>query len=431
MSVENGIIGKSSLLSGSFLESLTLTEFGFLWSVAFAPWGPILRYLGWAFAVAGLAQERKRGAHFGNRLDPFVSIPLVLVLFWGALVSFFFKPDFYDFLKTYSLILEFGFSLWLAAFVFNGKNLVRFPSVLFVSASIVVVQSIYLFLARGHFAGPFSNIHNLGLYAVIVLPLAISHAFAMKSIPLWFLSGGLVFITILGSSTSTWITGGFELFLVPLMWGRGFLKKFMLMLLCFLVIFCSAFFLLAKTDPELFNCSRSTFSREITQIISIDNPKKFSSYRSIIWQGAINMAKARPLTGWGWKSYHRELAEVNSSWWDDATKETPGIRKVTNAHDMYLNLAIYGGLPTVLGMTWIFAYAAFNAFSLSRKDPRTRWFWMAISVTILSLLVYSLAGDVFDIRYKYACIFWYLIGFASRRRMPGADRDATMSPVEV
>lgn len=418
VSAENGIIGKPVWLSGSFFESLTLTEFGFLWSIAFAPWGPLLRYAGWLLAMTGLALEYKRGARFAKELDPLVSIPLVLVLFWGALVSIFSKPDLHDFLKTYSLILEFAFSLWLAAFVFSEKALIRFSEVLFISASIVVIQSIYLFFAKNHFAGPFSNIHNLGLYAVIVLPLAISHAFDKKSIPLWLLSSGLIFITILGSSSSMWITGAFELFLIMVMLGRNFLKRFMLMLLCFLIISCSVFFLLAKINPDLLNSARCSFSREITQIMSIDNPKKFSSCRSIIWQGAVNTVKARPVTGWGWKSYHSELAEVNRSWWNDATEETPGIREVTNAHNMYLNLAIYGGLPTVLGMVWIFVYAAFNAFSLSKKDPRTRWFWMAISVTILSFLVYSLAGDVFDIRYKYACIFWYLIGFASRKGSP-------------
>lgn len=431
MPAENGIISKPSWLSGSFFESLTLTEFGFLWSIAFAPWGPLLRYAGWILAMTGLALGYKRGVPFGKQLDPIVGIPLALVLLWGALVSFFFKPDMHDFLKTYSLIVEFAFSLWLAARVYSEKNLDRTVKVLFGSAAVVVGQSLWLFLFRNHFAGPFSNIHNLGLYAVIVLPLAISCAFAMRSILLWLLSGGLIFLTILGSSTSFWIIGTFELFLLLLMCGRDFPKKLMLMFLCFLVIFCSAFFLMEKTNPPLFRKSLRSFSREINQVTSIHNPKRFSSSRSIVWQGAGNMVKERPITGWGWKSFSSELAEVNSSWWNDATEESKGIRVVTNAHNMYLNLAIYGGLPTCLLITWIFIYAAYNAFSLSRRDPRARCFWVGISVTVLAFLVYSLAGDVFDVRYKYACIFWYLIGFASRKRMLGVDRDATMSPVEV
>ena len=50
------------------LKSFSLTEFGFLWSLFFAAWGPVLRYFGWLIALFGLALEFKRGKSFRGTL---------------------------------------------------------------------------------------------------------------------------------------------------------------------------------------------------------------------------------------------------------------------------------------------------------------------------------------------------------------------------
>ncbi|NLO56187.1 MAG: hypothetical protein GX108_03925 [Thermovirga sp.] len=62
----------------------------------------------------------------------------------------------------------------------------------------------------------------------------------------------------------------------------------------------------------------------------------------------------------------------------------------------------------------LFLFSAYRALILSKEKGGRRWFWIAVSVSILSHHFLGLAGDVFSDRFKFACIFWYFLGFTGR-----------------
>lgn len=44
----------------NFLKKTGMVEFGFYWSVFFAVWGPVPRYLGWLIIIAGLIKNYQK-----------------------------------------------------------------------------------------------------------------------------------------------------------------------------------------------------------------------------------------------------------------------------------------------------------------------------------------------------------------------------------
>ncbi len=403
------------------LKSLSLTEFGFLWSLLFAAWGPVPRYFGWLLALLGLALEFKRGKSFRGTLDPMVARILLSLLAAGLPATFFLKPDIHSFLKGYSLLLEFAFSLWLAARVYDDEARKRFWVVLIFSAFIAVLQSFYAFYFDRNFAGLFSNINTLGFYAIILLPLSASRAFEADSLLMLALSVALLFIAGMSSSTSAWITGAFSLGLLALLGGRKYWVKLLLLLFCFLIFFGGVWKILERKNPELLASFSQAIEREYHQMLSFRDSEAFTTYRSLIWKGAANLVAERPLLGWGWGSFNEEFAAENSSWWDPKKAQLQAIH-VGDAHNMYLNLSVYGGIAAMAAMVWLFIFSGFRGLALARREVKQRWFWIALSVTIFSLLLYGMVGDVFSIRYKFACIFWYYMGFCCRPMDKKKDR---------
>ena len=62
-----------------------LLEWGFLWAIFFAPWGPVLRYFGWLLALVGLIILKVRGVNL-NRLS-LAPLDRVLLAFFSSGLS--------------------------------------------------------------------------------------------------------------------------------------------------------------------------------------------------------------------------------------------------------------------------------------------------------------------------------------------------------
>ncbi len=396
-----------------FWQTVTLVEFGFLWSVLFAVWGPVPRYLGWLLAIIGLCSEKLRGNRLTSALHPVVKAGLLFVLLWGVPSSFLRKPDLFSFLKGYSLALEFAFSLWLAARVFSKESLQRFWVVLSASVVLAIIQTFYAFFFENHFAGLFSNINTLGIYGLILLPPFLSWTFERGHLVSWIVSAGILFIICLSSSSSAWIAGIFSIILLAVMGGKKFFFRIAFLFVLFFFLFAGIWGGLGKINPELKQSFSNYMQRELNQILSFRDSAKFTTNRSFIWQGTANLIEKYPLSGWGWGSFNDAFAKINRSWWD-VKKTRLHAQHVGDAHNMYLNLSVYGGIPTAVAVVAIFLFCSHRAFLFSRKRREDEWFWIGVSVSVLSILLYGLAGDVFSIRYKFACIFWYYMGFAGR-----------------
>ena len=404
--VRNGFAGSISKSSGGVVES------GFLLSVFFAPWGPLLRYFGWLVAIVGLALEFREGKSFRRVLRREAAVPLLMLLAWGAVGTVSMKEGIFEAARGFSLLLEFSFSVWLAGRVCREAGAMdRFFLVLTASLSMVVVQTLCLLAFRGDFAGPFSNINSLGLYGVIVFPIFASKSLASGKAGWWILSALVAFVIWASVSSGAWLSsaaGFLGLVLLsarPLRRAAFFLGGASLLVLAFWAI-------LLLVNPSLLKEFQARTLREFRQVASFPTLSKFSTNRSYMWKGTWVLARMRPLSGWGWGDFNREFASANKSWWD-AKKMRIRADRVGDAHNMYLNLLVYGGFPTLLLVLWIYWFSWREAWTAFRRSGPDAWFWAGVLASILAILVYNLAGDVFAARYKYASVSWYLLGFAA------------------
>jgi O-antigen ligase len=89
---------------------------------------------------------------------------------------------------------------------------------------------------------------------------------------------------------------------------------------------------------------------------------------------------------------------------------------------MYLNLLIYGGIPTLIGMLYLFGVALKKGFQRFKTGAdKWQWLFLVCWVTILLILLYSIGGDVFSFRYKAAVLFWTVLGFSLQRENYGIE----------
>lgn len=411
------------VFSKDFWCSATLTEIGFLWSVFFAPWGPVLRYFGWLLALIGIAFELYSKHVPKLKLHPFVKAALLFTLLWGIVVTFVRQPDLYLFIKGYSLAVEFAFSIWLAARLFSEQMLKKFWAVFSISIVLVVAQTFLNFLQDKNFAGLFSNINTLGIYGVIVLPFALSRAFVKYGFLSLLLSIAVLLIVCLSSSSAAWITSACSIFLMVLLGGRKYLSRAFILGVSFVLVFVFVWGVLSKFDPKLASGFESYMRRELAQIASFDNPTKFTSNRSSLWRGAVVLIRESPLSGWGWGEFSEPFEKLNGDWWKKE-KIVGSIKHQSDAHNMYLNLAVYGGAPTMVAVVALFLFTACRALAFYRKNVANfGWFWLAACVLISSQLVYSFAGDIFSARNTFACTFWYLMGFVSVKNWTDQSSD--------
>lgn len=395
-------------------RSISLVEFGFLWSVFFAFWGPVPRYFGWLIAIIGLLAEFIRKKKAVSSLDRKVQILLLFILVWGFFPSFFRLPDLYSFIKGYSLVLEFAFSLWIAARLYSEEMIKRFWSVFLLTAVISSIYSLFLFFSKNHFAGIYSNILSLGLHGVVILPFVLSRAFSNgTNCFFWILSAGVFVLIAISSSSGAWTTSVFCLFFLCVLGGKSYLKKILLLLFLFIALFGGMVGILEKTNPALKKQLVTYMTREYSQLTSFHDFGKFTTNRAFIWKGSLNLIKKYPISGWGWGAFSEPFAQVNKSWWNE--KQTGmKVDRIYDSHNMYLNLATYAGIPSLVAVVLIFIFAAYKSFLYSRMCFENRWFWIAVCVSVPSILIFGFGGDIFSIRYKFACVFWYLLGFACK-----------------
>ena len=397
------------------ISRISFVEFGFLFAIFMAPWGPVLRYLGWLFAFIGLAIDLRKGKSFHGRLDSIFSNLLLLFLFWAFISTSLSKHDLYSWGKGISLAIEFAFSIWLAAYILNEQGaLIRWKYIWTIS---IVLSLSHLFLGKILPIGKelFSNVNTTGIYACIIVPFVLSlflennnkyseHLFA-------FLFWSSFLTLIISFSSAAWVSTGVALF-VQLLLSRIPIKKIKILAVSFSCYVVVAFMFLALFRPSLGMEFIRLFQREILQLQSINNLDSFSTHRVYIWKGALNLIKNKPILGWGWGDFSHAFAQINASWW--VTAVTGLTLHRDDAHSMYLNLAIYGGIPTTFFVLAIYFRAAWLAFKKGFKQDR--YLYYAIVASAIGQLIYSIAGDMFSFRFKGAILFWTLLGVSAAKK---------------
>lgn len=392
-----------------------MIEYGFLWSLFWSPWGPVPRYFGWLVALIGFAIKIVRKEPIPPVFEKTVSYVCIGLLLWGGVGTWIAKHDLNAWGRGFSMLVEFLFACWLAAYVLKKeKNITRWVRIWYATIILTLAYSFYEILQSPLGEGLFSNINSLGIYICIIFPFALlypgSNNFA-KMMPIkrvgYVLVALLVFLSLVMSfTTAAWGSCSIALLLL-LYFDRRVRKVTGLFFLMFILIASAGYI----SGNSTFHQVSNRFLREIKQITSFNDMSMLTTKRSDIWKVSYYMIKGKPLSGWGWGKFHEEFDAIRR-------KYVPQNRiKIADAHNMYFNLAIYGGIPTLLGVLFLFLTALKNMFYRFRQSgDKWRWLFLVCWVTIILILIYSIAGDVFSFRYKAAVLFWSVLGFGLQRR---------------
>jgi len=389
-------------------------EAGFLWSLFFIPWGPVLRYFGWLIFLTGFACFVATKRHLpSNSLKRTIRILLVLFLAWGAVTTLSSGDSSYWFWKGYSFVLEMCFGIWMASVVItlNPKVLKKFFLVLSTSVLLAGGWTIVRFVTDLSTSGPFSNINTLGLFAITALPLCVSQLLitGQSRVYNWFFilsSASAIFMIIMSFSTAAWICGIMSLvilFLCGLKWHR---KRFLLKISsCILVLLflMGGFWLISG---ECKNEILGSVHRELCQLNIFNGSSSingFTNNRSDIWKGTWLMIREKPLLGWGWGQFRREFMKFNQDWWE------LGLDPL-EAHNLYLEMMVNGGVINLLLYLFLIFAVSKEIFRNYRETLSP--VYLGFIVLILIQLLYSMAGNIFLSR-EIACILWSVFGFSN------------------
>jgi len=392
-----------------------LMEAGFLWSIFFVPWGPVVRYFGWLLFLIGFGGEFFRRKKIpASRLHRNIKVLLWIFMAWGAFVTYLAGDSAYWFVKGYSSVLEMSFGIWTASVVagFQPRILKRFFCVVAISALVVSLWSVGSFVLYSSMTGPFSNPNILGLYAVTSFPVVMSLMMSgsdkvKKTAGLLLSYAGTLFMILISFSTAAWVCTFFIVLFLAFMTASVFksAKPLILPLVSILLIIVttagSVAFLPEHQRKTLFH----NLSREMKQINIFNkdmNWETFTNTRSDIWKGTILMIREKPVTGWGWGQFKRTFMDFNSSWWKNG--------RPFDEHNLYLNMLFTGGVFNLV-LFLILLYITLR-HSWEKMRRYKSFFFLGIVALLFCQIIFSFAGNIFEFR-EIACIVWGAIGLGN------------------
>ncbi len=382
-----------------------LLEWGFLWAIFFAPWGPVPRYFGWLLALVGLIVLKVGGENLNRSpLAPLDRAILAFFLVWSFVATIAFQRDTYLFGKGFSLPLEFAFGVWLAFFLLQEPKLLRrFRTTIWATVIVTFAWTLLRFALTGDMEGPFSNANSLGIHAAILFAPCLAYFLdkemnkfevAVAFIAL-FGAGMMLFLSF---SSGAWVGGAVGVFVSLALLYRD--AHFCKGRICFLLL-CGLGFIgiLLLTDGSVV----WHFLKEWFQLSSIHNVEVFSNNRVPLWQAAWNMTQDSPILGHGWKSFKELFPAFAPEGWKWGAPSAP--------HNGYFTLLVSGGFPLLLAylaLQWRMIKSAYRAF----KGGIHRHHAVAALSLVVGQLVYSMGGSHFDARQTVGCIAWALMGLA-------------------
>ncbi|MCK5340307.1 MAG: O-antigen ligase family protein [Desulfobulbaceae bacterium] len=401
---------------------------GFLVAIFFAPWGSGLRYFGWVISLVALLVMRSKGQLWDPVLDRRVAWILGGLLIFGALTTAVMKQNAFLWAKGFSLLVEFAFSIWLAAWVFRNKEngVLTWLQVWYAGTVAFLVWGFVQFLGNPGGDALFSNRNSLGLYICLILPLLLGVAFRKARRPFilkafqFILAGIGVFLLFLSFSLSAWVAGGLQLLLSFLFLPQA--RRILAGLLAGLVLIAWVVVLVSPTESPV-GVIKKKFADEAFQVQTLLRPAAESSTKSRldIARVAAQLIRERPFLGWGWGHFNKESERFIDH--PDFMSMHPEAF-AGNAHSMYLNLWVMGGILALTGVCLVHALGLLQLIKKYRFSHESEVTVPAI-ILLISIFLYSLGGDVFGFRYKAAVLFWSVLGFACKRDREGLGDEAS------
>lgn len=386
----------------------------YLTSIIFTIFAPAVHYVGYVLVLGlliyGRVRYKDKLVSFKSKSCKDISIVMTVFFIWSAFANVFFMTDFEVWGQGASVYLELLVGYIFAVRLFDSedarKTFIKFfvPLTTFIFCLIIIKAYVPL---------PFTlpkrltmNGNTLGLYPVLAVPYIFFYAMWIweKRYFLKYFSCIVSMVTLFISFASgAWLTVFLMLpFILYYAACAGKIK-----LVSIGAGICAGVLVLAAFNHISGGAIQKRFEVELRQISSVRDAQSLTNHRSSIWRIVSGLVADRPIAGYGRKN----LEEV----YGHALKENTEYAKLdfvarSHAHNMYLELAVSSGVPSVL----LFVAALFmmikkcwrGRFRIENGVP-----WHLIFLVMLGgQLVYGMTGDVFEARRDLAVIFWASMG---------------------
>ena len=383
-------------------------------SIIFTIFAPAVHYVGYVLVLGFLIYGRVRykepvvSLNGGTCRD--ISRVMTAFFLWSAFINVFFMTDFGTWGQGASVYLEMLVGYFFAVRLFGTEESRR----LFIRFFVPLTTFIFcLIIIKAYIPLPFSlpkrltmNGNTLGLYPVLAVPYVFFYAMWIweKRYFLKYFSCIVSMITLFISFASgAWLTVFCMLpFILYYAARAGKIK-----LVSIVAGICAGLLVLVAFNYISNGAIQKRFEVELRQISSVQDARSLTNHRSGIWRVVSGLVADRPIVGYGRKN----LEEV----YGKALKENAEYAKIdyvarSHAHNMYLELAVSSGIPSLL----LFVAALFimikkcwrGRFCMDNGVP-----WHLIFLVMLGgQLIYGMTGDVFEARRDLAVIFWASMG---------------------
>jgi putative inorganic carbon (HCO3(-)) transporter len=198
----------------------------------------------------------------------------------------------------------------------------------------------------------------------------------------------MVGLLIINVSKGAWISFLVALFFLGL-WKRK-IFTYTVVVFLILVLITPLFFRLALNFSQFFH---ALFT--LSDASSLD--------RKEMWEGAMNMIKAKPVFGHGPSTFMANFEKYRPA----------GYSEVVYAHNCYLQIAAESGIFALLAFSWMIALFFFRSIKAMVKirDEFLKTFLLGLLGGILSFLIHSgVDTDMYQL--QLVTLFWFSLGLA-------------------
>jgi len=387
----------------------TLLQTGFFVSLIGAPWGPIPRYLGWLIVMAALLADRMKGRR-SPKLPRGLGYLMSGLMVWGffTTLSGMQVLDPGQFLKSYSILLEALFGIWIAFRVLACSGFwEKWSMAAMATISLVGVYTVARYVMTGYPLGPFSNPGILSACAVPFIPFCFSQCFEInqgRTSRLFALCALVLSLLVLCMGLSS---GNLVASFIAVLVTITFLPNRIMVLKK--ALFASAITAVVIVgygclDNHASSPIAGVFSREIDQLQSINDMTKFTSKRNYIWKTALAVVRAHPGKGIGWGKFEERFSEFDNGDWFRFNPSPP-----SHEHNQWLTAAVAGGFPNLA--LWILfevtVLAGVIGYWMKNRDSTIAAGLMGF---LSAYFVLNTVAGVLNERHVIGYIFWVFIG---------------------
>lgn len=382
-----------------------LLQFGFFFALMLTPFAPGYKYLGWTIMLLGLIKERKAFGAFIRELPALPKAAFLIILVYGAFVTFLNQRDPELWAKGYSLVVEFAFCTLAAAFLLRTQRAFN-KWQLYIKIFIIIygVLCIIGYMSSG------TNTSIFSLYtfsSTITIPL-LSSIFSVFFFPpagrpmrVLGISAALLaaVMVLLGFSSGAMIS---DLFCIAVMIA-AYRPKFRTVAVgaavCAVLLACTGAYV--STLPET-STIKQHLRKESAQLSDFRDLSNFTTKRNEIWEAAYAMAKERPL-GIGWGQFEREFQNKIDS------GELPADTiPVCSTHNEFVGAMTEGGWVSLFA--FIMLWAGFLSILIRNRRRMSKRDFVILSGALAGMFMFSLVGSIVDERKLLAFYFWTNFG---------------------